>query len=306
MRYALAATLAAVWFFPSLARAQAPGSPAPSASLVEPVAADRLAQEAAEDLLLTKAFAGLQLSRDQLREILPLVADAQTRMQALERENAAAIGRHRDALVSARDQLLAGRTVSTRAEAQYAETIALAETKRTALRKDLVASLKRALSQQLGAQQQALMVQTARAVAFQERTAGYRLDLMTGNRGGGPINQIGRMMDRAREMSPEEFAQQQARMAQRRGGQAGPGGRDPQQMAAMMAQARSLPPNVYQQQRTDLALQFLDQAVNRSLNAAADTQAEFDRFIDRYFLSPRATSVVRRQLGMPDSPSGGE
>jgi hypothetical protein len=183
-----------------------------------------------------------------------------------------------------------GKAPSTRAETQYLESVQLAQTKRAKLRADLVASLKRLLAKEMSPAQEALLLQTARSVAYQERTAGWRVDALTGNRGGGPITFMGRMMDRVREMSPDDFAQQQQRMA----GTGAGGGRGGQQMAAMMAQVRAMPNDAYQQQRSDLALRYFDSRTNAGQQ---DPSAEVDRFIDRYFLSPRIPAVMRQRLG---------
>jgi hypothetical protein len=291
MRTTAAITLTLLLLGPSLSRAQSPtASPAPTTSSAEAAAVTRAAQEAAEDVVLTRVLAGLQLTPSQLTELLPFLEDAQRRLQALESESADAIARHKPALEEARNQFLAGKTPSTRAEIQYAETVQLGQTKRVKLRADLVASLKRILAKQLGPAQEARLVQTARSVAFQERTAGWRVDAMTGNRGGGPITFMGRMMDRIRELSPEDWAQQQQRLGAAGAG----GGRGGPEMAQMMAQVRAMPADSYQQQKNDLALRVFD---SRFSSTAQDPQAEVDRFLDRYFLSPRLPPVMRQQLG---------
>jgi hypothetical protein len=291
MRSFVTAGLAVLLLFPTLAIAQTARTPQTPAA--DPALVARAAQEAAEDLTLTRVLVGLRLTPAQLADLLPLLQDAQRRLQALDQENAESIARHKGALEEERKQLLAAKSASPRVQTKYLETLALAETKRTKLRTDLTGALKRSLAKYLGTQQEALLIQVARSVSFQERTAGFRLQAMSGERGGGPINFMGQMMDRIRQMSPEEFQRQQGRIGGRFGG-----GANPEQTAAMMAQIRAMSPEAYAQQRADLALRLFDQNANRrDNNANADPQAEIDRFIDRYFLSPRIAVVVGQRLG---------
>ena len=126
MRSSVTAALVVVLLLPSLARAQAPTGP--TSPVADAVTVTRAAQDAVEDVVLTRVIVSLKLSASQMGELLPLLQDAQTRLQTLDRENADAIGRHQKPLEEARNQLLAGKSVSSRAETQYAETVKLAET----------------------------------------------------------------------------------------------------------------------------------------------------------------------------------
>src|SRR5262245_57804260 len=116
MRYAPAATLAALILSPSFAWAQARSAPPTPTAAVDAAAVTRTAQDAAEDVALTRVLAALQLTQTQMSELLPSLEDAQNRLQSLDRENADAVARHKQALAEVRDQLVSGKAPSTRAE----------------------------------------------------------------------------------------------------------------------------------------------------------------------------------------------
>jgi hypothetical protein len=298
----------------ALAQQSAPAPPVVSAK-VDATAAAQEALLAAEDLAVTRVIAGLRLTPAQMRALLPALESAQTRLKQQDEEAQRALAPLQPKLGETRRAMIAGKQASTRAEGQIAEQIRVSADKRRQLRTDLVSSLRRQLSSLLSAEQQTLLASTARTMDRQERSARFLLAAMTGQRGGGPLDRMGRQLDRVRGASAENYPQERLQIAMRmanlgggRGGrgQAGPppNPNDPQvqqQIApylAMMDRLRQMPDAQYQQQRADLALQVWTQRgdTNGSGETAADADAQINGLIDRYFLSPRMAATMRERL----------
>jgi hypothetical protein len=300
---------------PAQQSAPAPAPPAVGTK-ADAAAAARDALLAAEDLAVTRVIAGLRLTAAQMRTLLPALEGAQTRLKQQEEEALRALAPLQPRLEETRRALIAGKEASTRAEGQIAEQIRVSADKRRQLRADLVSSIRRQLSPLLSAEQQTLLASTARTMDRQERSARFLLAAMTGRRGGGPIDRMGRQLDQVRGASADNYPQERLRIAMRmanldggRGdrGQSSPppNPNDPsvqQQLApylGIMDRLRQMPDAQYQQQRADLALQIWSQRGDtngRGGETAADADAQINELIDRYFLSPRMVVTIRERL----------
>jgi hypothetical protein len=266
---------------------------------------------AAEEIAIVRALAPLQLSPDQLGQLLPSLESAQARLAELEQKEQARQAGQVAALEQARRDLLSGKGTGNRAIEQFDLARATAARRRAGLRTELVASLRRALSTIVSAPQTAQMAQSGQAVLMSQRTSGWRGGGGAGFGGpgrgggrgaGGSGNPMADRLDRIRAMSPadfQEFAQRGNRSAATQGGRGGngrTGGRDPQElvrMTAFMNQVRNMPHSQYLLQRDQLAAQFM---AGRGPGGAVDPEAASNAFVDRYLLSPRAPAAVRGLL----------
>jgi hypothetical protein len=280
---------------------------APLSTPAADTAAERAAQEAmtaAEEIAIVRALAPLQLSRDQLGQLLPSLESAQARLTDLEQKEQARQAGQAAALEQARRDLLSGRGIGNRAVEQFNLARATAAQRRAGLRTELVASLRRALSTIVSASQTAQMAQSGQAVVMSQRTGGWRGGGGAGFGGpgrgggrgaGGSGNPMADRLDRIRAMSPADF-QEFAQRAPGRDGNGRTGGRDPQErerMTAFMNQVRNMPHSQYLLQRDQLAAQFM---AGRGPGGAVDPEAASNAFVDRYLLSPRAPAAVRGLL----------
>jgi hypothetical protein len=294
--------LALSLIIPAAAATEAP-LPAPDS-----VVAD--AEAAAEALAVAKVFAGLRLGETQLRELLPLLEGAQTRLRELERSIGAGLAAHTAALTEVRARLYAGKPGSERAETAYDEALKSVEKRRKQLRADLVATTRRALERALGPRQESLVLQTAASASYQQRTATYRAQWLTGEELGGPIGWMGRIMDRNRGLSREEFERDQTRHADQDIQLGRYTTEGAARLKAMMERVRALPARDYEARKAELALEvYLENHDVYLETPPPDPQREVDRFLDRYFLSPHAPTAARVRLGIavprPASPPGG-
>jgi hypothetical protein len=100
------------------------------------------------------------------------------------------------------------------------------------------------------------------------------------------------MLDRIRSLSPEQWTEMRARMAQ---GPAGPGG--PGRGAALVPildRARAMTPEQFAASRAALAAQIQAQLAQ---GPQRDPAEQLDWFIDRYLLQPAAPGLLRRRAG---------
>lgn len=287
-----------------------------------PEAARTMAVEAAEDLTLTRILVGVRLTSAQMERLLPFLESAQKQLRDAEGAAAAALAVPQPRLAETRAALLKGASPSNRAEGQIAEQARSHAAKMRQLRADLVTSLRRTLSSMLAAEQSAALGEAARSVEVGQRTArvvgraaagdpGDR-----GDRGGGPVASMGRVLDRARGVSEAEYGEARLQIAMRLSGMGGgregrdggdrepPSLSDPQMQArlgpilALIDRTRQMPDAQYQTNRADLAMQVWSKRAE--LDGAevdpAETSEAIDALLDRYFLSPRMIGAMRARM----------
>jgi hypothetical protein len=303
----------------SLSLARLPATAAPAAHPMDAATMDRDVEQSlrlAEDLRLLDALKPLELSANQIDELLPIVDGAQASLGKLETDRKRAIAERKAALAQAWQQAIHGGKPSSHLQQQLILLQDTSDRKAKQARMDMVISISGKLNKDL-TEKQLKQVKTLIRTRLLNQASPFGLtgdpDLHPSTSNADPNaaisalhERITRQLDRVREADPgAEYELERATFVnQFMKGMDTSSPEYHKQLTTLLdqvSQIHSMTPEQFAQQKDDLVGQFAQMRyaarVRVQMGRADESKVQYgtdlEPFVDEVLLNPRAAAVLR-------------
>jgi hypothetical protein len=303
----------------ALSLAGLPATAAPAAHPMDAATMDRESDQAlriAEDLRILTALTPLELSANQMDELIPIVDGAQARLGKLEADRKRAIAERKAALAQAWQQAIHAGKPSSHLQQQLTLLQETSDRKAKQARMDLVISISSQLNKDL-TEKQLKQVKTLIRTTLFNQASPFGLtgdpDLHPSTSPADPNaamtalhERITRQLGRVRDAAPgPEFELERATFVNQFMKGMDVGSAEYQTklngLLDQVGQVHSMTPQQFEQQKDGLVGQFVQMRyaarvrvqIQRANEGSVQQGTELEPFIDEVLMSPRAAAVLR-------------